>query len=312
MVRRCLLYYTCQNQNATVAVRSENKPLAAIQQKVQDYQSLVKMRLTLTVVFSSVMAYLIAAPGSIEWWPLFVLASGGFLVTAAANVLNQILEKDYDRLMKRTADRPLAADRMKSSEALLAAGFMSVVGISLLALFNPWTAFFGTMALVTYAFVYTPMKRISPVAVLIGAIPGALPTLIGVVAADGMLTDLALVLFAVQFFWQFPHFWAIGWLGYEDYDRAGYKLMPSTTKQRAVGKQSFLYALFLLPISLLPLYLGVSGLVSAIIAISFSLAYTAFSWNFYRQNNRKSALLLMFFSFSYIPVVLMAYFFDKL
>lgn len=283
-------------------------------QRIQDYKMLVKFRLTITVVFSSVMAYLIASEGAINWTAVVILSLGGFLVTGASNALNQVLEKDYDKLMKRTANRPLAAGRMTVSEAVMAAGLMSVVGVSLLALFNVWAAFFGMLALLLYAFVYTPMKRVSPIAVLIGAFPGALPTLIGAVAIQGELTMLGLVLFAIQFFWQFPHFWSIGWLGYEDYNNAGYKLLPSKDglNDRNTGLQSFLYALFLLPIGLMPYFIGVSGWISAVVVLILSVIYTLLGWNFYKQNDRKAALRVMFFSFFYNPLVLIALFLDKM
>lgn len=283
-------------------------------QKVLDYKMLVKFRLSVTVVFSSVMAYLIASSGPVNWIAVGILAMGGFLVTGAANALNQVLEKDYDKLMKRTANRPLAAGRMTVSEAVLAAGFMSLFGISMLAMFNPWAAFLGTVSLVMYAFLYTPMKRISPAAVFIGAVPGALPTVIGCVAAQGELTLLALMLFGIQFFWQFPHFWSIGWLGFEDYERAGYRLLPSRNGQQDpnTGLQSFLYALFLLPVGAMPFVMGVSGPVSTAVVLILSLAYAAFGWNFYRKCDRKSALALMFYSFVYIPLALIALFVDKI
>lgn len=293
----------------------ESRPLSLALQKVQDYKMLVKFRLTLTVVFSSLMAFLIAATGPVNWLALAVLAAGGFLVTGAANALNQVLERDYDSLMKRTAGRPLAAGRMSVSEAVIAAGFMSLFGITFLALFNPWAAFFGTLALVTYAFLYTPMKRLSPSAVAIGAVPGALPALIGCVAAQGELTFLGLSLFALQFLWQFPHFWSIGWLGHEDYTRAGYKMMPTNRRgerDHRIGLQAFLYALFLVPVGLIPFMLGVSGWASAAVVAALSLAYAWFGWKFYRAGSRKAALQLMFFSFAYIPVSLVALFADKL
>lgn len=282
-------------------------------QKVQDYKMLVKLRLSLTVVFSSVFAFLIASSGAINWLAVVILAVGGFLVTGAANTLNQVLEKDYDRLMKRTADRPLAAGRMKISEAVLAAGFMSLFGISLLALFNPWTAFLGTVSLVAYAFLYTPVKRISPLAVVIGAVPGALPTMIGCVAAEGQLTLLALSLFAIQFLWQFPHFWSIGYLGFADYQKAGYQLMPSKngSPDPSVGWQAFLYTLFLLPASGLPFFLGTTGVFSLTFVLILGIAFAYFAWNFYRKYDRKSALALMFFSFGYIPLTLIAFWLDK-
>lgn len=300
------------SQTGSVAV---GKPFAIVQQRFRDMLMLVKFRLSATVVFSSVIAYLIAIPGALSWTALVVLAAGGFLVTGAANTLNQVLEKDYDRLMTRTADRPLAAGRMKTSEAVLAAGFMSLIGISLLALFNPWTAFFGTFALVSYAFVYTPMKRVSPGAVFVGAIPGALPTLIGCAAAQGELTLLGLTLFAIQFCWQFPHFWSIAFLGYDDYSKAGYQLVPEVGGKinlKKIGQQALIYALVLIPLGFVPAYLGHTGWLSAGLVAALGIAYSYFAWQFLQQPERKTALQLMFFSFGYIPFSLLLFWADKL
>ncbi len=294
---------------------AERKEQSVVLQKVNDFKLLVKLRLSLTVVFSSVMAFLIANNGVINYWAILILASGGFLVTGAANILNEVLEKDFDKLMKRTADRPLAAGRMQVSDAVIAAGFMSLIGITLLALFNPWTAFLGTLSLVTYSFLYTPLKRVSPVAVVVGAIPGALPTLIGCVAAEGQLTTLGWSLFAIQFLWQFPHFWSIGWLGFEDYKKAGYKLYPETTDgkpERSPALQAFVYALLLLPVGCFPYLIGKTGLISMILVVILSICYAWFAWGFYKQNDRKSALQLMFYSFIFIPVTLIVLFIDKI
>ncbi|MCB0635606.1 MAG: heme o synthase [Lewinella sp.] len=302
-------------QDNAIATQTAIKPFAGLFQKVQDLKMLVKFRLTITVVFSSVMAYLIAAGGPINGWAIAILAMGGFLVTGAANALNQVLEKDYDKLMRRTADRPLAAGRMKVSEAVLAAGFMSLIGISLLALFNPWTAFLGTFALVSYAFVYTPMKRVSPDAVTIGAVPGALPTLIGCVAAQGELTWLGLTLFGIQFLWQFPHFWSIGYLGYEDYQRAGYRLLPVKDGQlqlRKLGLQALICAIVLIPLGLLPSWLGTTGWVAGVIVALLGVGYAVFAGRFYREPVRKTALQLMFYSFGYIPLSLLLIWGDKI
>ncbi len=273
---------------------------------------LVKFRLTLTVVFSSLMGFLIAHPGGTDIAALGILALGGFLVTGAANTLNQVLEKDYDKLMRRTANRPLAAGRMRPSDSVLIAGMMSLFGVTLLALFNPWTALLGMVALILYAFVYTPLKRVGPVAVVVGAVPGALPTLIGAAAAEGRLSALGLSLFAIQFFWQFPHFWSIGWLGHEDYAKAGYRLLPGGVRDRQTGLQAFLYAVPLLGLGIVPYFMGVSGLVSALVIFVLSCFYAYLGWSLYRQDNRKSALQLMFFSFFYIPVSLIAIWVDKI
>jgi protoheme IX farnesyltransferase len=283
-------------------------------QWLRDFKMLVKFRLSLTVVFSSAMGFLIASPGDWSWFSLLILSLGGFLVTGAANILNQVLEKDFDRLMVRTAQRPLAAGRMRVSEAVLLAGVMALFGITMLAWFNPWTAFLGMVALMLYAFVYTPLKRIGPVAVFVGAIPGALPTLIGAAAAEGVISSLGAALFAIQFFWQFPHFWSIAWLGHEDYIQAGYRLLPDGGVERhnTTGLHAFLYALPLVFLGLTPWMTGATGLVSGGIIVLLSLGYAAMSWGLYRKNDRKSALRLMFYSFVFIPVALVALWADKI
>jgi len=292
---------------------AQEKILHGAGRKLKDILVLLKFRLSLTVVFSSLMAYLISSPQQINWQALPILALGGFFVTGAANALNQALEKDFDKLMKRTANRPLAAGRMKMSEAILIAGFLSLGGISLLALFNPWTAFLGTLALVVYSFIYTPIKRVSPIAIVVGAIPGALPVMIGSVAAAGELTVLALVLFVIQFLWQFPHFSSIGFLGYADYAKAGFKLIPEKSGQpdKSIGIQSLVYSFLLIPAVVLPFIIGVTGIVSLIVVVLVSIGYFLFSVRFFRIWNKKSALLLMFFSIAYIPIVTILLFADK-
>lgn len=266
------------------------------------------------VVFSSVMAYLIAGQGFINWVGVIILSLGGILVTGAANTLNQVLERDTDKLMKRTAERPLAAGRMTVSEAVMAAGFMSLFGIMFLAMFNAWAALLGMVSLILYAFVYTPMKRITPLAVVIGAIPGALPMMIGCVAMQGGLTTLAIALFGLQFLWQFPHFWAIAWLAFDDYKNAGFHLLPSKrgVKDRNAGLQSFIYALALIPVSLAPYFMGLTGITSAVVLLICGGIYAFFGWDFYKKCTRASALRLMFSSFFYLPIVLFALFFDKI
>ncbi|MFK7808924.1 MAG: heme o synthase [Saprospiraceae bacterium] len=287
---------------------------SAFSQKVKDYQTLVKFKLNLLVVFSAVMAYLIVAPGAVSWTAVMFLAMGGFLVTGAANALNQVLEKQYDRLMTRTENRPLAANRMESSEAVMAAGFMSLIGIVFLALFNPWTATLGMVALISYSFLYTPMKRVSPMAVFIGAIPGALPVLIGCTAMQGEITAFALVLFGIQFMWQFPHFWAIAWLAHEDYTRAGFYLLPSGTGDRDsnTGFQSFVFALLLIVVSLMPYLMGMTGLLSAIVLLGMGSLYAFYSWRLYKECSREAARKVMFCSFAYLPISLIVLFLDKI
>ncbi|MEO1435796.1 MAG: heme o synthase, partial [Bacteroidota bacterium] len=234
--------------------------------KLQDLKMLVKLRLNLLVVFSSGIGYALAAGPTLDFVNLFLICLGGFLVTGSANALNQVLERDYDKLMPRTATRPIASGRMEVSEAVLYAGLMGVVGIMILGLFNPLTAMIGSISLFIYAFVYTPMKRVSSIAVLIGAFPGALPPLIGYVAFTGFIGPEALALFGIQFMWQFPHFWAIAWVSHDDYIKGGYFLLPSKGGQdKNSAMQCLIYALLLIPVSLFPYFLGTTGIVSAVI-----------------------------------------------
>jgi heme o synthase len=283
--------------------------------KVKDIGVLMKFKLSLTVVFSAVMSYMIAIQGSIVLSDLLVLFLGGLFTSGAACGLNQVLEKDFDTMMKRTENRPIAAGRMTVSEGVLISGLMSLVGVSLLAYFNPISAFIGMISLISYAFVYTPVKRISNIAITIGAFPGALPIVIGCTAAqNGVLTPLAIALFAIQFIWQFPHFFAIGWLGDEDYKKAGFKLLPTKdgSKDSNIGKQSFIYALMLLPISWIPFYLGATGWISAIYLTVLALIMAYFAFVFYKKNDRKTALTQMFYSIAYLPLALIGLYFDKM
>lgn len=287
---------------------------AAIKQKIDDYKVLVKHRLNLLVVFSAAMAYITTAQGAINWKELMILSLGGFLVTGAANALNEVLEKDYDRQMKRTENRPLATGRMTASEAVLAAGLMSLAGLMLLALFNPLAVLLGSLSLISYAFVYTPMKRVSPIAVLIGAFPGALPVLIGSVAVTGTITSLGMALFVIQFLWQFPHFWAIAWMADEDYKAAGFNLLPSKEGKldSSVGWNSFMYTLFMIPASIAPFALGKTGLFSAIILSIAAVIFAYFAFQLYKKCTREAARQLMFCSFFYLPIAQIALALDKI
>lgn len=284
---------------------------SGLRQRLNDIGALVKFRLSATVVLSSVLAYLVALGGaSFAWWPVFVLTLGGFLTTAAANVLNELLEKDYDKQMARTAKRPLAEGRLGSSDALLIAGFASIGGITLLALFNPWTAFLGMVSLISYAFVYTPLKRVGPIAVLVGAIPGALPALIGCAAAEGQITTLGITLFAIQFFWQLPHFYAIGYLGFADYKKAGFKLVPEENggaATRILGRDSIISTVFLLPLSFVPYLLGATSWWAAGLVVVLGLAFLRYALAFNSRPERKTALGMMFFSFAYLPLAFTIY-----
>ena len=189
---------------------------------------LTKFKLSLFVVISSALAYIAAVGLNINFVVLALLCIGGFCCTAASNALNQVLERDFDKLMTRTENRPLAAGRMKTSEAVLFSGLMLLIGTAMLSLISPLASLLCMLSVVIYSFVYTPLKRYTTLSVAIGAIPGSLPVLIGAVAGSGTITILGISLFAIQFMWQFPHFWAIGWLSFDDYKKAGYKLLPIT------------------------------------------------------------------------------------
>lgn len=271
---------------------------------------LVKLRLSLLVVFTSIMSYMIVAGSSASIVAVLFLGVGGFLVTAAANALNQVLEEDYDKNMARTADRPITTGRMKSSEAVMFAGLSCLVGVSMLALFNPLTSLLGMLSLICYSFVYTPLKRYSTSAVAIGAIPGALPVLIGCTAFEGTITVFGIGIFALQFLWQFPHFWAIGFLSYDDYKNAGYKLLPEDKEgkvDRSLGLHSTMYAVMMVPVIWMLFSFGTVSMVSSILVLITSIVYIGFSLNFHLKFDRSSGLKLMFYSFLYLPLILAAY-----
>lgn len=263
------------------------------------------------VVISSVLAYFIASGANLDWSIVAFLSLGGMAITGAANSINQVLEKDFDSQMKRTMYRPVAAGRMKISEAVLFSGILLVIGICCLAMINPLASFFGMASFVIYAFVYTPLKRYSTVSVAVGAIPGAMPVLIGVVAANGGLTSLAIALFMVQFLWQFPHFWAISFLSFEDYDRAGFKLLPKDKDgsiDKNLGYYSALYSALIIPVALWLQYGDHPiSIFSLAIIIGLTVLYTMFGLRLQFKPSRKSALALMFSSFFYLPLILIFY-----
>ncbi len=272
---------------------------------VKDIGLLVKFKLSLMVVFSSVATYIIFAGNRFDSFVLFLLSSGGLLITFASNTLNQALERDYDKLMERTANRPLASGRMTLSFAILLAGIFTVVGSILLVLISPMCATLGMISLVLYSFIYTPVKRYSTLAVPVGAIPGALPTLIAAVAAQQTITLEAMCFFAIQYLWQFPHFWSIAFLGHKDYVRAGFKLIKDINgnPDARFGLYSSIYALTGI-FFLIPLYniLHISMPIMVLLVSSMFL-FAYFGINLYKNNNRQAAKALMFCSIIYLPIL---------
>ncbi|MBX2846612.1 MAG: heme o synthase [Saprospiraceae bacterium] len=266
---------------------------------------LAKMRLNLIVVFSAIMGYIFAgtaAASSLVW--LFL---GGFLVTMSSNTINQILERDFDKLMKRTQNRPIPNGRVGVMEAWLIAGISGLLGLVILWMFfNPIASLLGALSLFVYAFIYTPMKRFSPLAVFIGAIPGALPPMIGWAAATGGLTFEAWVLFSFQFLWQFPHFWAIAWLAFEDYKKAGYKLLPDGEKTNNMPIQSIIYCLALAFLAFVPFYFEMISLTVALVCAIAAVFYMVPAIRLLRNKDDVHAKQLMYASFLYLPVVFTA------
>jgi protoheme IX farnesyltransferase len=283
--------------------------------KVRDYRLLIKFSLSVMVAFSAVVAYLLAPKVErFDWSMIGLLFLGGLLVTGSANAMNEIAEKDTDALMKRTANRPIAAGRMSVSEALTAAVLMLIAGMLILALlFNVLSAVVSLVSWFIYAYMYTPLKKVSSVSVLVGAVPGALPCLIGWAAGNDDLGWGGWILFAIQFFWQFPHFWAIAWVAHNDYASAGFKLMPSVegpTKYSAL--QSVIYSLMMIPIGILPYWYGMSGIVSFWIVLAANIFILWQSVRLFREMERSAARRVMFSSYFYLPLVLLTLLADKL
>lgn len=293
-------------------VEKEAIQSSATSSKVSDYASFIKLRLASLVVFSAVLGYMLAVP-SIDWTVLSILCVGGFLVTGSSNGFNQVIERDLDKLMDRTKDRPLAAGRMSVTEAFIVASLTGIVGVGMLFYLNTLTGVLGVLALFSYVAIYTPLKRITPWAVFVGAFPGAIPPMLGWVAATGTFGLEAGILFALQFMWQFPHFWAIAWKINDDYLKAGFKLLPSPEgRDQLSAFLILLYTLFMIASSFLPILFGMAGLGAAVVIGIAGILMLVPAINLYRKNAMKSATKLMFASFVYIPLVLFALYFDKL
>jgi heme o synthase len=280
--------------------------------KWSDFSKLIKLRLTFLVVFSASISFLIGSKvnGHINWFNWLILIAGGFLVTAAANCFNEIIEKDLDRLMKRTADRPIPAGRMTTGQGLVLGLSMGVAGTYLLGSLNIVTGLLSVFSILLYAFAYTPLKRLSPVAVFVGAIPGALPPLIGYVAAHEKIDAIALILFGIQFIWQFPHFWAIAWVLDDDYKLAGFRLLPSGKRNLTSAIVTVIVTLILVPVSLLPTFYGYGGYYVGAVSLTFSLIFLYLAFELLRTLKIESAKKLMYGSFIYLPVVQLMFLFD--
>jgi heme o synthase len=293
---------------ATQGVQDYSKIL-----KARAYWELLKPRLSFLVAFSCAFGYGLATRGSINWEVLIMLTFGGFLLSGASVCINQIIEKDLDKMMTRTMNRPLPTNRVSVNEASIFSAACLLLSLTILWVYtNPLTVILSIVSMLLYSFVYTPLKRVGPVAVFVGAIPGALPPLLGWIAATGTITHEAMIIFGIQFIWQFPHFWAIAWVADEDYKKAGFKLLPSGGgKDLNTAIQIMIYTMFLIPLGLLPAKFGITGIDSAIVASVCGVAFFAMTFSLMKTGSQQSAKRIMFGSFLYLPIVQIAYLLDK-
>jgi len=283
-----------------------------------DFKAITKAGLAISVVFSSIAGFLLGVPDiqSLDWMVLLKLAIGGYCMVGASNAYNQVIEKDLDALMDRTKNRPVPAGRMSPTVALVIASILTIFGIALLYTINPKTAMFAAISIFLYTSVYTPLKTMTSLSVFVGAFPGAIPFMLGWVAATGNFGIEAGTLFLIQFFWQFPHFWAIGWFLYEDYEKAGFFMLPTGKKDKGTALQIILYTVWLIIASLLPA-LGFTGQlfispVAAIMVFLLGIWMLYYTVRLYKLRSAKAARTLMLVSVSYITLLQLIYIFDKI
>lgn len=281
--------------------------------KVQDYVKLIKLRLSLLVVFSSLMGYLYASAGSVDWTVFIGLSFGGFFITAASNAFNQVYEVDIDGVMERTKNRPIPAGRMNVAEGMISGVIMGLLGFYILfKLTNPACAIMGALALLSYVFAYTPMKRVSHISTMIGAIPGALPFAIGWFAFSGVFHFEVVILFLIQFVWQFPHTWAIAWLQRDDYKKVGIKLNPfRESKDKLSAYYIMLYTIALIPASLLPYIYDFTNSASAVLLVLLGLFFVSKTYSLYNEQTNKNAKGVLIGSIIYLPLVQIVLVLDK-
>ncbi len=282
-----------------------------------DFKAITKAGLAISVVFSSIAGFVLGVDHfeASTWWILLKLAIGGYCMVGASNAYNQVIEKDLDALMDRTKDRPVASGRMQPRVALAVATLLTILGLVLLYSINPKSAMFGAISIFLYTSVYTPLKTMTSLSVFVGAFPGAIPFMLGWVAATGEFGIEAGTLFLIQFFWQFPHFWAIGWFLYEDYEKAGFFMLPTGKKDNGTALQIILYTIWLIIASLLPMF-GYTGSlflrpVAAILVFLLGLWMLFYAVKVYQLRTAKSARTLMLVSVSYITLLQLIYIVDK-
>lgn len=281
---------------------------------LQNFKDITKFRLSISVLFSSIAGYLLGAE-VIDFYVLFLLCVGGYAMVGASNVFNQIIERDLDALMDRTKNRPLPAGKMSVRSAFILGCTMTIIGLGVLYAINPITALFGAISIFMYVSLYTPLKTKTPLSVFVGAFPGAIPFMLGWVAASGTFGIEPGTLFMVQFFWQFPHFWAIGWFLYEDYEKGGFFMLPNGKRDKGTAFQVVLYCIWTVLASLIPAF-GISGSlyltpVSGILVGLLGLGLIYYALRLYKEKSSKAAKALMLASVSYITLLQIIYVIDK-
>ncbi len=281
---------------------------------ISDFKEITKMRLALSVVFSSLAGYLLGVD-TVNYKTLILLALGGYFMVGASNAFNQIIEKDLDALMKRTKNRPIPSGRMSVTTAFIIACVFTLLGIIILYAINKQTAMFGAISIFLYTCVYTPLKTKTPLAVFVGAIPGAIPFMLGWVAATDDFGIEPGTLFALQFFWQFPHFWAIGWFLYEDYKKGGFFMLPTGKQDKGTAVQIIMYTIWTILVSIIPVF-GFTGklelsIVSAVIVFLLGLWMLYYAFRLFKIMTEKAARQLMLVSVSYISLIQIVYVIDK-
>lgn len=286
----------------------------ALASKMKDYFLLIKFTLSFMVVFSCVVCYLLAPNVKFDLVSVILLFTAGMLITGSANAINQAVEKDTDALMKRTASRPVASGRMTENEAYTFAIITGIIGVFIMWYwFNAASALIGLFSLFLYAFIYTPLKKINSVSVLVGAFPGALPCLIGWVAGADEFSAGGWILFAIQFLWQFPHFWAIAWVAHKDYSKAGFKLLPSKKgPTKFTAAQTVIYSMLMIPVGMLPYYYKICGETSMWIVLVCNVWMVFVSVMLFIKMDVASARKVMFSSYFYLMIVLLSLLFDKI
>lgn len=282
-------------------------------ENIKLFFEITKFRLSLLVALSSVFGFFISS-SNVDIYEVFILLVGGYLISSSSVINNQILEKDLDKMMNRTNKRPIPTGRISIYKSVIMSIFSMIIGLFLISFYlNIYAALLSFISLILYSFVYTPMKKFGPIAVFIGAIPGALPPLIGWVASTGQITLEAIIIFSIQFIWQFPHFWAIAWMYDDDYKKVGFKLLPNNgEKNLKTAVNIMIYTLFLIPLGLLPTIFGITGIISGTVAVFLAIIFLAQTFKLINDYSRESAVKVMFSSFIYLPIVQISYVLDKI